>query len=92
MYVESFHRMLKHVYIRGKVNRRMDKCLHTLLICARDKAFDRFIKLHKEKVSNRLAMIASRHKESGRLQEKDITALNDNIWKVASIYLKEITT
>ena len=30
-------------------------------------------------------MIASRHKESGRMQEKDITALNDNMWKVASI-------
>ena len=60
------------------MNRRMDKCLHPLLIYARDKAFDRLIKLHKGKVSNRLIMIASRHKESGRVQEKDIKALNDN--------------
>ena len=85
MYIESFHRVLKHVYLRGKVNRRMDKCLHTLLIYARDKAFDRLIKLHKGKVSNRLTIIASRHKESSRVQEKDITALKDNMWKVASV-------
>ena len=41
MYVESFHRVLKHVYLAGKVNKRMDKCIHTLLLYARDKAFER---------------------------------------------------
>ena len=40
MYVESFHRVLKHVYLKGKVNKRIDKCIHTLLLYARDKAFD----------------------------------------------------
>ena len=48
-------------------------------VYARDKSFDRLIKLHKGKVSNRLTIIASRHKESSRVQEKDITALNVNI-------------
>ena len=85
MYVKSFHRVLKHVYLSGKVNRRMDKCLQTLLIYARDKAFDRLIKLHQGKRSNRLTIIASKQKESSRVQEKDITALKDNMWKVASV-------
>lgn len=31
MYVEAFHRVLKYVYLKGKVNKRLDKCLGILL-------------------------------------------------------------
>lgn len=30
MYVEAFHRVLKYVYLKGRVNKRLDKCLHVL--------------------------------------------------------------
>ena len=49
MHVESFHRLLKYVYMKGKVNKRVDKCLHLLLKIARDKAYERLIKSEKGK-------------------------------------------
>ena len=41
MYVEPFHRLLKRIYTKGRVNKRLDKCIHVLLKLARDKDFDR---------------------------------------------------
>ena len=49
MYVEAFHRVLQHIYLQGKSNRRVDKCVHTLLKITRDKTFERLIKLSKGK-------------------------------------------
>ena len=57
MHVESFHRLLKYVYMKGKVNKRVDKCLHLLLKIARDKAYERLIKSEKGKISHRIACI-----------------------------------
>ena len=31
MYVESFHRTLKHVYMKGRINKRVDNLLHILI-------------------------------------------------------------
>ena len=31
MYVEAFHRVLKYVYMKGKVNKRLDNCIYVLL-------------------------------------------------------------
>ena len=44
MYVEAFHRVLKYVYMKGKVNKRLDNCL--------DK--DRLIKIEKGKNTARI--------------------------------------
>ena len=44
MYVEAFHRVLKYVYMKGKVNKRLDNCLYVLLKLARDKGFDRLMR------------------------------------------------
>ncbi len=49
MYVESFHYVLKYIYMKGRVNKRMDKCIHILLTFARDKAFERLVKFEKGK-------------------------------------------
>ena len=84
MYVESFHRVLKHAYLKRKVNKRVDKCIHTLLPYARDKALDRLIKLHKGKATHYVSIIASRHKESSRIEQSTIEARNDNTWMVRS--------
>ena len=64
MFVEAFHNTLEQVYMQGKVNRRVDKCLHVLLWLARDKAFERLIKLEKGKTSSRLSAIHARHMAS----------------------------
>ena len=36
MYVKSFHRVLKHMYMHGKTNKRLDRLLFLLLKLARD--------------------------------------------------------
>ena len=40
MYVEAFNRVLKYVYMKERVNKRLDKCIYVLLKFARDKGFD----------------------------------------------------
>jgi hypothetical protein len=40
MYVESFHRTLKHVYMKGRINKRVDNLLHILREISRYKAFE----------------------------------------------------
>ena len=70
MFVEAFHNTLKQVYMHGRVNRRVDKFLHVLLRLARDKAFDRLVKLEKGKTTNRLSVIHARHKASLELSSK----------------------
>ncbi len=67
MYVEAFHKVLKYVYLKGKVNKRLDVCIWTLLKLARDKGFERLIKLEKGKSSERIKLINVRHKSSLKL-------------------------
>ena len=31
MYVESFHRVIKYLYLKGKTNKRVDKCIQMLM-------------------------------------------------------------
>ena len=49
MHVEAFHHVLKYIYLNGKVNKCVDKCIHKLLKISRDKTFERIIKLTKGK-------------------------------------------
>ena len=45
--------MLKYVYMKGKVNKRLDKCIFVLIKLARDKSFERLVKLEKGKNTER---------------------------------------
>lgn len=49
MFIESFHRLLKVVYMEHKQNRRVDFLLHILLKISRDKLYDRLQKVGKGK-------------------------------------------
>ena len=55
MYVESFHRTLKYIYMKGRANRRIDNLIHILLNVPRDNGFERLCKLEKVKISGWLA-------------------------------------
>ncbi len=80
MFTEAFHRTLKVVYLQSKQNRRMDYLLTTLLKLARDKAFERFVKLEKGKTSHRICEINKRHKSAIQWSIK----IDDDEWKVPS--------
>ena len=84
MFCEAFHRVFKYNYLKGKQNRRVDKCLVNLMKYSRDKNFERIIKLTKGKATQRLKMIQERHQTSLRLSFGMITAVNDAEWHVNS--------
>ena len=82
---EAFHRVLKYVYLKGTVNKRMDNCIHTLLKYSRDKAFDRLAKLEKGKTSSRIKAIMDRHHSSqSLLLSCNVTKTSDTSWLVDS--------
>ena len=86
MFVESFHRVLKVVYLQHKQNRRIDYLLHILLKIARDKTFERLIKLEKGKHTHRICDINRRHKFAQEMLKKSPSILHCGIsnWKVES--------
>ena len=74
MFVEAFHRVLKYDYLKGTVNRRLDTLVCILLRVAKDKAFDRLIKLSKGKASvNKLRTIRDRHCTSAKMSQQNST-------------------
>ena len=64
MYVESFHHILKHNFLKGKANKRVDALIYALLEYLRFKTFDRLIKHEKGKMTGRISLIQKRHKAS----------------------------
>ena len=80
MYLESFHRLLKIIYLNHKQNRRIDYLLVTLTKISRDKAFERLLKVEKGKYTHRLTEINKRHK-SALLMSSFIQPYKDNNMK-----------
>ena len=70
--------------MKGKINRRVDKCIHLLMKIAKDKAFERLIKLEKGKTSYRIGIINSRHVHSIKLSIQAVTETHCNEWTVTS--------
>ena len=68
MYVESFHRTLKYVYMKERINKRIDNLKHVLIKISRDKLLS---KLKKGKISGRLSAIRKRHLASTNLSVGD---------------------
>ncbi len=86
MYVEAFHRVLKYVYLKGKVNKRLDNCIGVLLKLARDKGFERITKIEKGKMSDRITQIRVRHKTSLKMPVNLITETKQyHTWEVNSM-------
>ena len=75
MFVAAFHRVLKYVYLKGTVNKRIDACISMLLRFARDKLFDCLQKLERGKNTSRLQLIANRHK-SGLNMSTNLVSIN----------------
>ena len=50
MFLESFHKTLKVVYLEHKHNRQIDYLLHTLLKIACDKSFEQFDEVREREI------------------------------------------
>lgn len=84
MYVEAFHRVFKRIYLKGKINKRVDNCLVNLLKYARDVGFDRLIKMTKGKLTYRINIIHERHNQSMSMPTDSVDKIGDGKWKVLS--------
>jgi len=84
MFCEAFHRVFKYNYLRGKQNKRVDKCLVNLLKHSRDKTFERVIKLTKGKVTRCMKMVKERYQSSLLLNFADVEQGNEGEWKIKS--------
>ena len=85
MFLESFHRTLKIVYLEQKSNRRIDFFLHTLLKIAKDKIFERLTKLEKGKYTHRISEINKRHKSAVKLLPSSVVTTENSCWTVRSV-------
>ena len=84
MFVESFHSVLKVVYLYHKQNRRVDSLLVTLIKIAGNKTFERFRKLEMGKQTHRICEISKRHQAALSLSHTSATLVAENKWKVRS--------
>lgn len=84
MYVEAFHRVFKYEYKGKGMNRRVDKCLLSLIKFNRDKAFDRIIKLTKGKATKKLKDIQESHDASLTLSFDSVSVLSNTEWRITS--------
>ena len=74
-----------YVYLKGRVNKRVDKCIHVLLKLARDKGFERLVKVEKGKSTGRIRMIKERHRSSMKLSLTAVSTTDKvGTWKIQS--------
>ena len=78
MHVEAFHHTQKYLYMKGKINQCVDKCVHLLMKITKDKAFERLIKLEKGNTSYQIGTINNSYVHSMKLsiQTKTETQYN----------------
>ena len=87
MFVESFHRLLKVVYLDSKQNRRVDSLLFVLLRLSRNLIYDQIQKIAKGKITHRKCEIKKRHKSAEEFMGKKTpkyTKQGENTWKIES--------
>ena len=90
MYTESFHRLLKIVYLNSKQNRRVDKLLYILLRIARNLVYEQLRKVEKGKMTHRITEINKRHKSAIDIHKQSVIhKLKDGVWRINSLTKKD---
>ena len=86
MYLESFHKILKHVYLEGRKGKRVDRVIHALMRINRDKLFNRLHQTIKGKSSYRVKLIEGNHQKSKFIDLKNVFRVSEenNAWLVPS--------
>lgn len=84
MYLESFHKVLKHIYLEGRKIKRLDKTISAVIKIARDSLFKRLIKLTKNTPTEKNYRITTSHKLSHSVSPDMISVLTDKEWLVCS--------
>lgn len=84
MYLESVHKCLKYYYLHGKKNKRLDTCINAVLKFTRNKIFERFIKLVKNKYTAKEENIIKSHNIGAQINPEFIKVIDDKRWEICS--------
>lgn len=85
MYLEAFHKVLKHIYLEGKQVKRLDKSINAVMKLARDSFFKRLIKLAKNHSSDKTQDVHRSHKASVTIELRDVETVEEQkTWIVPS--------
>lgn len=84
MYLESVHKCLKYYYLHGKKNKHLDTCINALLKFTRNKIFERFIKLAKNKYTAKEENIIKCHNIGKQINPEAIKVIGDNRWEISA--------
>lgn len=84
MYLESLHKTIKHVYLKGTQNRRVDTLISCLVRLTHDKLYDRVIKLCKGKQTHRIQSISRSHMLSMDIAASAVKFVENGEHKVES--------
>ena len=77
MFWDSFCRVFKYKYLKGKPNKRVDKYLLDLIKFNKEKIFERFSKLAKGKYSSRMRYNKESHEASKRMLFNNVEVINE---------------
>lgn len=83
MHLERLHKTIKYMYLGGKHNKRLDKCINSIMRFVKDKLFDRIIAVQKGKITTKLKDLRRRHKKSLELDSNLINRV-DGGWQIMS--------
>ena len=81
MFLESFHRTLKEIYLEGKQNKLVDHLLSTLHKISSDKAYEQLIKAQKGKATQRQRDNNEWHKQVESIPSESVLRKDDGSWK-----------
>lgn len=89
MHIEGMHQTIKYLYLNGKHVKRLDKTIHSLIKCIKDKLFERIVTMNKGKIFSKVKELRKRHKSS---EELDISSIIESEmgWKVPAASTSEI--
>jgi len=77
MYLESFHKILKHIYLEGRKVKRLDKTINALMKICRDSVYKRLIHLAENVPTEKMQKVRQSHKESKSIKLDQIQVLED---------------
>ena len=90
MHIEASHRVIKHVYMGGNANRRLDSLIHVLLRYARDQEISLEMNAQRQKYSKVETEASTKHREKARLYFENQsmivpeTDIENTLWRVKS--------
>lgn len=90
MFTESFHCLLKVVYLEGKQNRQVDNLLNMLICIARDLIYEHIRKQEIGKKSHRKCEIHKRHKTALKMNKSStVSQVRINIFMESAVTIKQ---